>query len=49
MKQKDSPKLVPRKYLFTFILVTSLFALWGFANDITNPMVARPITIGTDQ
>ena len=23
-----------------FVLVTSLFALWGFANDITNPMVA---------
>lgn len=23
-----------------FILVTSLFALWGFANDITNPLVA---------
>ncbi len=34
------PPLVPRKYLFTFILITSLFALWGFANDITNPMVA---------
>ncbi|MCM1348271.1 MAG: L-fucose:H+ symporter permease [Firmicutes bacterium] len=32
--------LVPRRYLLTFILVTSLFALWGFANDITNPMVA---------
>ncbi len=32
--------LVPRKYLLTFILITSLFALWGFANDITNPMVA---------
>ncbi|MDR2058033.1 MAG: L-fucose:H+ symporter permease [Dysgonamonadaceae bacterium] len=27
-------------YVFPFILVTSLFALWGFANDITNPMVA---------
>jgi FHS family L-fucose permease-like MFS transporter len=23
-----------------FILITSLFALWGFANDITNPMVS---------
>ena len=22
-----------------FIIVTSCFALWGFANDITNPMV----------
>ncbi|KAA6302233.1 MAG: L-fucose-proton symporter [Candidatus Ordinivivax streblomastigis] len=29
-----------KSYLFPFILVTSLFALWGFANDITNPMVA---------
>ncbi|MDR2472691.1 MAG: L-fucose:H+ symporter permease [Tannerella sp.] len=29
-----------RNYIFPFILVTSLFALWGFANDITNPMVA---------
>ena len=26
-------------YLVPFILVTSCFALWGFANDITNPMV----------
>ena len=36
----NKPKLVERRYLFPFILVTSLFALWGFANDITNPMVA---------
>ena len=27
-------------YLVPFILITSCFALWGFANDITNPMVA---------
>ena len=26
-------------YLLPFILVTFCFALWGFANDITNPMV----------
>lgn len=26
-------------YLVPFMLVTSCFALWGFANDITNPMV----------
>ena len=37
---KDHKALIERKYLVTFILVTSLFALWGFANDITNPMVA---------
>ena len=32
--------LIERIYLLPFILLTSLFALWGFANDITNPMVA---------
>jgi len=37
--------LVPKKYLLTFILITSLFALWGFANDITNPMVAAFQTV----
>ena len=37
---ENKPKLVPKKYLLSFILITSLFALWGFANDITNPMVA---------
>ena len=26
-------------YLIPFILITMCFALWGFANDITNPMV----------
>ena len=26
-------------YVIPFILITSCFALWGFANDITNPMV----------
>lgn len=36
----NKPKLVEKRYLLPFILVTSLFALWGFANDITNPMVA---------
>ena len=33
-------KLVEKKYLLPFVVITSLFALWGFANDITNPMVA---------
>ena len=44
MSQTKS-KLVERKYLLTFILITSLFALWGFANDITNPMVAAFQTV----
>ncbi len=38
-------KLVEKKYLIPFILITSLFALWGFANDITNPMVAAFQTV----
>lgn len=36
----SSPTTIPRKFLPSFILVTTLFALWGFANDITNPLVA---------
>lgn len=26
-------------YIVPFVLITSCFALWGFANDVTNPMV----------
>ncbi len=32
--------VVSKEYLLPFIVITSLFSLWGFANDITNPMVA---------
>ena len=42
---KAKSKLIEKKYLVPFIVVTSLFALWGFANDITNPMVAAFKTI----
>jgi FHS family L-fucose permease-like MFS transporter len=31
--------VVSKKFLIPFILVTSLFALWGFANAVTDPMV----------
>ncbi|WP_436415236.1 L-fucose:H+ symporter permease [Petrimonas sp.] len=41
----SKPAVVEKKYLVPFILITSLFALWGFANDITNPMVAAFQTI----
>lgn len=37
MKQKTP--VVSKKVLIPFILVTSLFALWGFANAVTDPMV----------
>ena len=39
------PPVVERRYLVPFVLVTCLFALWGFANDITNPMVAAFQTV----
>ncbi len=45
MKQKIPEIVVSRKVLVPFILITSLFALWGFANDITNPMVAAFKTV----
>ena len=40
MKQKIPEIVVSRKVLVPFILITSLFALFCFANDITNPLVA---------
>lgn len=36
---KTVAKVVESKYLLPFILLTSLFFLWGIANDLTNPMV----------
>jgi FHS family L-fucose permease-like MFS transporter len=38
--EAKKPTVIPQGIIYPFILVTSLFALWGFANDITNPMVA---------
>ncbi len=34
------PKVVERTFIVPFILITSLFFLWGIANDLTNPMVS---------
>lgn len=42
---KKAHRIIEKKYLIPFILITSLFALWGFANDITNPMVAAFKTV----
>ncbi|MDG3581073.1 L-fucose:H+ symporter permease [Galbibacter pacificus] len=39
MRDQLKEKIVPRKNLVPFILITSLFALWGFANAVTDPMV----------
>jgi len=39
MNQQKAP-VVAKEVLIPFILITSLFALWGIANDLTNPMVS---------
>ncbi len=39
MTEEKSDPIVPKQYLLTFCLVTVLFALWGFANNFTDPMV----------
>ena len=44
MKEPKEP-VVSKKILLPFILITSLFSLWGFANDITNPLVAAFQTV----
>jgi FHS family L-fucose permease-like MFS transporter len=36
---KTTPKLLTREMILPFVLVTTLFFAWGFANDVTNPMV----------
>ncbi|GGW28183.1 L-fucose:H+ symporter permease [Arenibacter certesii] len=35
----QKPPVVSKKVIVPFILITSLFALWGFANAVTDPMV----------
>ena len=46
----DNKGLLPKKdnglltkdgvsFLIPFLMITSCFALWGFANDVTSPMV----------
>jgi FHS family L-fucose permease-like MFS transporter len=38
-KNKVKPPIIPRDMILPFILVAMLFPLWGFANDVTNPLV----------
>ena len=35
----DDDRVIPKEYVVPFVLVTTLFALWGFANNFTDPMV----------
>lgn len=42
MKSSEKTSILHKdgvSFMLPFILITSCFALWGFANDITNPMV----------
>jgi FHS family L-fucose permease-like MFS transporter len=39
MADETKKALLKAGYVLPFILITTCFALWGFANDITNPMV----------
>lgn len=39
MSETKKIPVVSKEVLIPFILVTSLFALWGFANAVTDPMV----------
>ncbi len=39
MSNTKKAPIVNKELLIPFIVITSLFALWGFANDVTNPMV----------
>jgi len=36
---ENKKSFLEAKYVIPFILITFCFALWGFANDVTNPMV----------
>ena len=36
---KVKPPIISRDMVLPFILVAMLFPLWGFANDVTNPLV----------
>ena len=38
MKQQD--KIVPKQAIFPFILVSSLFFMWGLANNMTDTLLA---------
>ncbi len=38
-KKKEKTPIIPRDMIMPFILVAMLFPLWGFANDVTNPLV----------
>ncbi len=40
MRKPSKIPVVSKELLFPFIIITSLFALWGIANDLTNPMVS---------
>ncbi len=45
LKEYSKHPVVPAHLLLPFVLITICFPLWGFANDVTNPMVSSFRTI----
>lgn len=45
LTENSKNPVVPAHLLLPFVLITLCFPLWGFANDITNPMVSSFRTI----
>jgi len=44
----QSHDLIPRKYIFSFILLASCFMWWGIANNMTDPLVKVFLSIFPD-
>lgn len=45
LTENSKNPVVPAHLLLPFVLITICFPLWGFANDVTNPMVSSFRTI----
>lgn len=39
--KKGNHDVIPKSVLFPFILLTSCFALWGLANNMTDVLIAQ--------
>ena len=38
-KMNDKPAIVPKNILFSFLLLSTCFAMWGLSNNMTDPLV----------
>ncbi len=44
----DKPAIVPKNILFSFLLLSTCFAMWGLSNNMTDPLVKAFKDIFTD-